>query len=92
MPVENYDQAAEQAVEAEAEADHDDGECIFARAHIADIRQGGPSVLRSPELAGRALLLVWPYEGEAESGWDAEALHNFSGDIQSVNHVIQVDK
>ena len=37
-----------------------------AQAHIDDVHRGGPEVLAAPELAGRGLLLVWPYEGEEE--------------------------
>ena len=36
-------------------------------------------MLGRPEAAGRALLLVWPYEGEDERGWDMEALECFEG-------------
>jgi hypothetical protein len=38
-------------------------------------------VLAIHDNAQRGLLLVWPYEGEEERGWDHECLEHFRGDV-----------
>eukprot|EP00929_Paragymnodinium_shiwhaense_P082173 TRINITY_DN43223_c0_g1_i1.p1 TRINITY_DN43223_c0_g1~~TRINITY_DN43223_c0_g1_i1.p1 ORF type:complete len:738 (+),score=147.80 TRINITY_DN43223_c0_g1_i1:115-2328(+) len=69
----SHNQDSEQALHH----DEDDGECIFDRALIEDIRCGGPEVLK--DYADRALLLAWPYEGSDEVGWDARCLELYAG-------------